>query len=102
MQVYCADWLTCEVPYIADANAFRVAARSMRTHTSPATSLVYAAVLTHQKVITNVEPSFVVHVIVLVRTDYGTAFGLGRAECFGAPVVNYGGGHRPRQRFGCV
>jgi len=100
MLVYCADWLTCEVPYEADANAFRVATCGMSTHTCPATSLVYVAVFTHKKVVANVDPSIVVHVIVLVCTDYGSTLGYGRAECLSAPVVNYDGGHRPRQYVG--
>jgi len=54
MLVYCADWLTCEVPYEGDANASRVATPGMRTLSSPATSLVYAAVFTHNKVVANV------------------------------------------------
>ena len=102
MLVYCANWLTCEVPYEGDAKASRVPIRGMRTHSSPATSLVYVAVFTHNKVVANVEPSIGVHVEVLVCTDYGSALGLGRAECVGAPVVNYDDGHRPKQCGGCA
>ena len=101
MPVYCADWLTCEIPYKADANASRAATRGMRTHSSPATSLVYAAVFTHKKVVANIEPSIVVHVVVLHRTDSGTAIGLGRAG-WGDGVVNYDGGHLPNQCGGCA
>jgi len=96
MLVYCADWLTCEIPYDGDANASGVATRGMSTHSSPATSLVYAAVFTHKKVVANIEPSIVVHVVVLHRTDSGTAIGLVTAE-WGDGVVNYDGGHRPIQ-----
>ena len=100
MLVYCADWLTCEVPYEGDANASWVATRRMRTHTCPATSLVYVAFFTHNKVVANVDPSIVVHVVVLVRTDYGRTIGLCSAESLGGPVVNYINGHRPRQWVG--
>jgi len=71
----------------------------MRTHSIPATSLVCAAVFTNKKVEANVEPSIGVHVEVLHGTDNGTAFGLGRAG-LGDGVVNYDGGHRPRQYDG--
>ena len=102
MLVYCADWLTCEVPYYCDANASRVPIHGMRTHSSPATSLEYVAVFTHNKVVANVEPSIGVHVEVLVRTDYGSARGLCRAECGGATVVYYDGGYGSRQCGGCA
>jgi len=102
VRVYCADWLTCEVPYYADANAFRVPICSMSTHVSPATSLVYVAVFTHKKIVANVVPSISVHVVVLVGTDYGSALGLSRAVCGGAPVMNCGDGHPRRQSGGCA
>ena len=68
----------------------------MRIHTIPATSLVYAAVFTNKKVVANVEPSIGVHVVVLHGTDSDTAIVLSRA-LWGDDVVNYDGGHRPRQ-----
>ena len=102
MLVCLADWLTCEVPYEADANASRVPIHGMRTHSSPATSLVYVAVFTHTKVVANVEPSIIVHVEVLVRTHYASALGLGRAESVGAPVVYYDDGRRRSQCGGCA
>ena len=74
----------------------------MSTHSSPATSLVYVAVLTHKKIVANVDPSIGVHVIVLVRTDYGSTLGLVRAESVGTPVVNYDGRHRPGHCGGCA
>jgi hypothetical protein len=97
MLVYCAEWLTCEVPYYADANAPRVPISGMRTHVIPATSLVYVAVFTHNKVVANIDPSIGVHVVVLVWTDYGSAIGLGVAEYGAAPVVYYDVGHRWRE-----
>jgi len=95
MLVYCADWLTWEVPYEGDSNASRVARRGMRTHTIPAMSRVYAAVFTNGKVVANVGPSIDVHVVVLYRTHSGTAVCLGSAGC-GAGVVNYDIERRPR------
>ena len=68
----------------------------MRTHTSPATSRVYAAVFTNSKVVANVGPSIGVHVEVLHRTHSGTAIGLCSAG-WGDGVVHYDGGHRPPQ-----
>jgi len=68
----------------------------MRTHTSPATSLVCTAVFTNKKVVANGANSIDVHVVVLNRTNYETAFGLVRAGS-GDGVVNYDGGHRPLQ-----
>jgi hypothetical protein len=85
MLVYSADRLTCVVPYDADANAIRVPIRGMRTHSCPATSLVYPTVFTHNKVAANVEPSVDVHVVVLVRTDYGSTRVPCRAVWDGAP-----------------
>jgi len=68
----------------------------MRTHTIPATSLVYAAVFTNKNVEANVQPSIGVLVVVLHRTNSDTAIVLGRAG-WGDGGVNYDGGHRPRQ-----
>ena len=102
VRVYCADWLTCEVPYYGDANAYRVPICSMSTLVIPAASLVYVAVFTHNKVVADVVPTIRVHVKVLVGTDYVSALGLGRAECGGAPVMNCGDGHPRRQSGGCA
>jgi hypothetical protein len=100
--VYCADWLTCEVPYYADTKTSWGQIRDMRAHSSPATSLVNDAVFTHNKVVANIEPSIGVHVVILVGTDYGSALCLGRAEWGGAPVVYYDGWHRSSHRGGCA
>jgi hypothetical protein len=102
MLVCLADWLTCEVPYEADANASRAPHRGLHTCSSPATSLVHVAVFTNIKVVANVKPSISVHVEVLVRTHYASALGLGRAESVGAPVVYYDDGRRRSQCGGCA
>jgi hypothetical protein len=78
--VYCAERLTCEVAYDGDANASRVPIRGMSTNSRPATSLEYVAGFSDNKVVADVEPSIGIHVMVLVRSDKGSARCLCRAE----------------------
>lgn len=96
------DRLTCEVPYDADANAFRVVCRGVRTHGVPAASLVHVAVFADHKVVANVVPSVAVYVVVLVGTHYGSARGLCCAVGVAAPVMDNGIVYRHAQCFWCT
>ena len=88
---------TCEVPYNADANASRVICRRMSTHGVPATPLVHVAIFTNHKVVPDITPTVGIYVVVLVRTDYSSALGLGCAVSVATPVVNHSVRYRHSQ-----
>lgn len=74
--------LTTKVPNDADTDALGVVARRVRTDEIPAPALVNIAILADEEAVADVEPAVPIHVVVLVRADYGRA---------GALVATVGG-----------